>query len=225
MFEVIRIVHHSDASAPEDSRESIRRAAHSAGASRALVSPTLPGTINGGDLIVRLRFPDAATWRRGRDGITDALAAAGAERVHGAEYGAGQAGRRPGELGGSGVYRALLLRVASEAAPDVVQSFERDLLRMPAFVPGMRAWQLSRVEAVEGPCAWTHVWEQEFDDLEALTGPYMNHPVHWAVVDRWFDPECPNAIVRDRVCHTYCELGSPQSASISSNLDHEGILR
>jgi hypothetical protein len=31
------------------------------------------------------------------------------------------------------------------------------------------------------------------------------HPIHWAVVDRWFDPECPDVIVRDRVCHSFCQ--------------------
>jgi hypothetical protein len=34
----------------------------------------------------------------------------------------------------------------------------------------------------------------------------LMHPIHWAVVDRWFDPECPEVIVRDRVCHSFCAL-------------------
>jgi len=25
-------------------------------------------------------------------------------------------------------------------------------------------------------------------------------------VDRWFDPECPEVIVRDRVCHSFCVI-------------------
>ncbi|MDG3009762.1 Dabb family protein [Rhodococcus sp. D2-41] len=205
----MRIVHHRDDASLADAVENLRRAALSAGATHAQVSPTLPGTINGGDLIVRLRFADAAAWRHARAGIDHALAAVGTDRVHGAEFAAGQRDRRQGGPSGNGVYRALLLRVAPSAPPDVVQSFERDLLRMPAFVPAMHAWQLSRVDVAEGPCAWTHVWEQEFDDLAGLSGPYLNHPVHWAVVDRWFDPECPDVIVRDRVCHTYCALDGP----------------
>jgi hypothetical protein len=32
------------------------------------------------------------------------------------------------------------------------------------------------------------------------------HPIHWAYVDRWFDPECPDFIVRDRVCHSFCAV-------------------
>lgn len=60
------------------------------------------------------------------------------------------------------------------------------------------------VETSTGPVAWTHVWEQEFRELSDVTGQYLGHPAHWAVVDRWFDPECPEVVVRDRVCHTFC---------------------
>jgi hypothetical protein len=28
-------------------------------------------------------------------------------------------------------------------------------------------------------------------------------------VDRWFDPECPEVVVRDRVCHSYCVRTEP----------------
>ena len=53
------------------------------------------------------------------------------------------------------------------------------------------------------------MFEQEFTDVDGLMGPYLMHPIHWAVVDRWFDPECPEVIVRDRVCHSFCALSSP----------------
>ena len=39
-------------------------------------------------------------------------------------------------------------------------------------------------------------------------GPYLMHPIHWAYVDRWFDPECPEVIVRDRVCHSFCDVAT-----------------
>jgi hypothetical protein len=29
--------------------------------------------------------------------------------------------------------------------------------------------------------------EQEFDSLEGQTGEYMNHPIHWGLVDAIFD--------------------------------------
>ena len=69
------------------------------------------------------------------------------------------------------------------------------------------AWQLSRVDEAVGSTKWTHVFEQEFTDVDGLMGPYLMHPIHWAVVDRWFDPECPEVIVRDRVCHSFCAIG------------------
>ncbi|MET0698047.1 MAG: Dabb family protein, partial [Mycobacterium sp.] len=39
---------------------------------------------------------------------------------------------------------------------------------------------------------------------DGLMGPYLMHPIHWAYVDRWFDPECPEYVVRERVCHSFC---------------------
>jgi hypothetical protein len=104
------------------------------------------------------------------------------------------------------VYRALLLRVQPETEAATLAWFERDLLTMPRYVPTMTAWQLSRVAEPLGTTAWTHVFEQEFTDIDALLGPYLMHPIHWAVVDRWFDPECPEVIISDRVCHSFCEL-------------------
>ncbi|WP_306306846.1 Dabb family protein [Nocardia brevicatena] len=80
---------------------------------------------------------------------------------------------------------------------------------MPQHIPTIRSWQLSRVRHAAGASEWTHVWEQEFDDLDGLLGPYMNHPIHWAHVDRFFDPESPDLIVRDRVCHSFCALPAP----------------
>jgi hypothetical protein len=29
------------------------------------------------------------------------------------------------------------------------------------------------------------------------------------VVDRWFDPETTDVIIKDRVCHSFCALASP----------------
>lgn len=85
-----------------------------------------------------------------------------------------------------------------------VDAFESDLLAMPGYIGSIRAWQLSRVSHAVGAASWTHVWEQEFSDLNGLMGPYLMHPIHWAVVDRWFDPECPECIVREQVCHSFC---------------------
>ena len=75
---------------------------------------------------------------------------------------------------------------------------------MPRYVNTIAAWQLSRVDVAVGTSEWTHVFEQEFTDIDGLMGPYLMHPIHWAVVDRWFDPESPDVIIRDRVCHSFC---------------------
>ena len=85
------------------------------------------------------------------------------------------------------VYRALLLRVAAGIPEATIERFERDLLKMPGYIESIVSWRLSRVEDSVGPTAWTHVWEQEFSDHASLMGQYLDHPIHWGVVDRWFE--------------------------------------
>lgn len=101
-----------------------------------------------------------------------------------------------------GIWRTLLLRVRSDREPALVAALERDLLRMPDYMPGIRNWQLSRV-CTESP--WTHVWQQEFARLEDLQGEYLAHPYHWGWVDRWFDPEFPECIV-EAISHAFCPM-------------------
>jgi hypothetical protein len=124
-------------------------------------------------------------------------------RVVGACY-SGVATRASGSTGT--VYRTLLLRTVPGTAIDTIARFEDELRSMPRYVNTIIAWQLSRVDEAIGTSQWTHVFEQEFTDVDGLIGPYLMHPIHWAVVDRWFDPECPEVIVRDRVCHSFCAL-------------------
>ena len=107
------------------------------------------------------------------------------------------------------VYRTLLLRVLPDTDADTVARFEHELSSMPRYVSTIWAWQLSRVSEAVGTTAWTHVFEQEFCDVDGLMGPYLMHPIHWAVVDRWFDPETTDVIVRDRVCHSFCAITDP----------------
>ncbi|RMI27992.1 Dabb family protein [Nocardia stercoris] len=207
MREVIRLLHLPSVPAAEAAdllRPDLRQIASQA--LRILVEPTLPGTRNGGDVLVRLRFAAPADWSACAARVDAAIAAAGAVHVDGVEYDCGTGGfsepRQPGA-----VYRALLLRVAPQTPPDVVAEFEADLLRMPRYISSIRAWRLSPVLRATGSSPWTHVWEQEFTDLDGLNGPYLMHPIHWAHVDRWFDPEFPGAIVGDRICHSFCAAG------------------
>lgn len=180
---------------------SVRSGADATRARQRLVEPTLPGSRNGGDVLVHLRFDSRSQWLSAADDFATVLQDPAITRINGAAY--------PGTPTRSGngagtVYRALLLRVQPDTDADTVARFEDELSSMPRFVPAIRAWQLSRVDDAIGTSRWTHVFEQEFSDVDGLMGPYLMHPIHWAVVDRWFDPECTDVIIRDRVCHSFC---------------------
>ncbi|OBF53537.1 Dabb family protein [Mycolicibacterium monacense] len=200
MYSVIRLV-----DAVESGRQAqideLRSFATGSGASRALVEPTLPGVRNGGDILVQLRFADPRTRADAVAKLDDLLAQSAVRHCNGATYSGEPA---PGADGDGTVYRALLLRVRPETDEATVRRFEDDLRLLPRYVRTIHSWQLSRVEDAIGTSPWTHVFEQEFTDVDGLMGPYLMHPIHWAYVDRWFDPECPDMIVRDRVCHSFC---------------------
>ena len=214
MHDVVRVIYlDGDVSGEASALDSLRGALTELPCAGCMVAATLPGARNGGDVIVRLRFGSADEWQQHRADLDAALRGPGVGHVVGAAYPLDESepswrGRRE-EAGGPGVYRALLLKVADDAADDDIARFERALLQMPAHVPQIRAWRLSRVEETEGSTRWTHLWEQEYGHVDDLLGAYMNHPIHWAYVDQWFDPESPLRIVRERVCHTFCAIDSP----------------
>jgi hypothetical protein len=179
----------------------VRTAAADTGAHRRIVEPTLSGSRNGGDILVHLRFDAEHEWRSTAESFMPAITHPAITRVNGVCY-SGE-GTRSNPAGAT-VYRTLLLRVAPATEADIVARFEDELRAMPRYVKTIVAWQLSRVEEAVGASDWTHAFEQEFTDVDGLMGPYLMHPIHWAVVDRWFDPECPDVIIRDRVCHSFC---------------------
>lgn len=201
MFNIIRLIDTADESARDRLVAALRDAAAQTGADRALVAPTLPGVRNGGDLLMRLRFDTEAEWSLAAPLFDRVLADPAVQRVNGATY-TGTPITASQERGA--VHRTLLLRVQPDTDEATVARFEADLRLLPRYVTSICMWQLSRVESAVGTSPWTHVFEQEFRDLDGLTGPYLMHPIHWAYVDRWFDPECPDVIVRDRVCHSFC---------------------
>jgi Stress responsive A/B Barrel Domain len=209
MYSVTRLI---DVAEEDRSRilAALRLAAEATDANHHLVEPTLPGSRNGGDVLVRLTFDSRRQWLSAADDFATALQDIGITRVNGATY-PGTPTRDDDEPGS--VYRALLLRVSPDTDAGRLARFEAELSAMPHYIPAIRAWQLSRVDDAIGTSPWTHVFEQEFDDLDGLMGPYLMHPIHWAVVDRWFDPECPEIIVRDRVCHSFCRSDSALSTS------------
>ncbi|MGW0816418.1 Dabb family protein [Streptomyces viridiviolaceus] len=107
-------------------------------------------------------------------------------------------------LSGARVKRTLLLAVRPGTPDGLVARLEADLLAMPDHVSTIRSWALSRVDQALTPSRWTHVWEQEYPDVEGLTGEYLSHPYHWTCVDRWFDGEVPGAgIVEPRLAHVF----------------------
>jgi Stress responsive A/B Barrel Domain len=193
----------------ETDRDRVLSAARAgAAATRALhqvVEPTLPGVRNGGDILIHLRFDTEDQWRTAGTALAATLTDPAVTRVNGACYSGDLC--RDGAQSGT-VYRLLLLRVLPDTDADTVARFEDELRLMPRYVSSITAWQLSRVDEPVGTSEWTHVFEQEFTDVDGLMGPYLMHPIHWAVVDRWFDPECPDVIIRDRVCHSFCRCAT-----------------
>jgi Stress responsive A/B Barrel Domain len=184
--------------------DELRSVAADTDALRGLVQPTLPGSRNGGDILVHLRFADERHWDCAATRFAAVLGDPAVTHVNGANY-SGEP-----EIAGPGtVYRTLLLRVQPGTDAATVARFERELSSMPRYVSTIRAWQLSRVSTAVGTSGWTHAFEQEFTDVEGLMGSYLMHPIHWAVVDRWFDTETTDVIVRDRVCHSFCAITDP----------------
>lgn len=202
MYNVTRILHLTDPTDTQVVIEQLRPKLDTTAASRIVAGATLPGVINGGDVIVHLQYADQEAWLAQRDVLDKTLDAIATTRIDGVDYAGGPAGVRDGYTGGADVYRTLLIH--AEGSDGALAQFSADTLCMPRYVQSMLAWRLSPVDRAIGPTPWTHVWEQEYRDLDGLLGEYMLHPVHWAVVDRWFDPEFPDFVVRSPVCHTYC---------------------
>lgn len=169
----------------------------------AVVAPTLPGVFNGGDLIAHFDFPDEDSYRDMQHAIDAVLSGPHVARSDGAFYRHGRHGAADPKLG-TGVYRVLLLSVDRPVRAEVLHRFESEMVRMPQYIPAIRNWRFSRAIEPRGERRWTHVWEQEYSSLEGLSGPYMLHPYHWARIDRWFDPECPDWMIDTRLCHSFC---------------------
>ena len=219
MYSVTRLLDVTDED-PHRVLASLRAAADITPASHRLVEPTLAGSRNGGDILVHLRFESKSQWLWAADDFAAVLDDAAITRVNGVAYPGS-----PTRSGAGTVYRTLLLRVQPDTDAETVACFEGELASMPRYVSSITSWQLSRVDEAIGTSQWTHVFEQEFTDVAGLMGPYLMHPIHWAVVDRWFDPECPEVIVRDRVCHSFCRLNMPNSVDHGTTWDRSQYER
>lgn len=172
------------------------RAAALPGITNSVVEPGVPGlAFNAGDVVWRASFADEGTalaaahsgeWQRN---IAPLLAGT---IVSGVGYQSTQKQIRPD---GGGIWRALIFGLFPNTPAAQILNLERALLAMPREIRKIRAWGLSTISTTEGPNRFTHVWEQEFDSPADFIGEYMNHPIHWGMVDSWFDAECPQYIV------------------------------
>lgn len=95
----------------------------------------------------------------------------------------------------AGIWRGLLFSCFPHADPALVRELEERTQLLPKYVPEIRGWALNRAAWVEGTKTIEYVWEQEYDDVAGLTGPYMDTPIHWGIVDAYFDADCPEYIV------------------------------
>lgn len=169
----------------------------------------LAGCWGAGDYTVDLQFAADASG----SGSADRLAQLpGVSRADHVVYRRLAGGQRATGLK-NGIWRTLLLCVRPDASSDRVTALERDLLQMPAYMAGIRNWQLSRVTSDSD---WTHVWQQEFDSAGDLLGEYLMHPFHWGWVDRWFDPEFPEWTVT-AISHAFCPLATSILTRSSDN--------
>ncbi|RQR90160.1 MULTISPECIES: Dabb family protein [unclassified Burkholderia] len=171
------------------------------GATRVALARNLDGCWGAGDYTLDVLRDERATGH-----ATDFAALAGLPgvvRIDGAACHAIGGGLREPALR-DGIWRTLMLRVRPTAGEAQVRDLERELLRMPAFMPGIRNWRLSRIVT---PGMWTHVWQQEFAHVGDLLGEYLLHPYHWGWVDRRFDAESPDWTV-EAISHAFCPLAS-----------------
>jgi hypothetical protein len=215
MFNLLQIIH-LDGSDSTTSAHSL--VAHLTGAGESLpgvlaahAGPTLPRALNGGQLMWRLRFNSeqdyracvsSALWR------SQVLTALNSERgvcVDSIAYRI-DFSHSTGARSREGIWRCLVMSVDANARVEDVRQLQRDLLLMPQLIPSIRDWALGHAVSTRGRRRWTHVWEQEFDNLRGLEGDYMMHPVHWGLVDGWFDPECPQRIVDPFLIHAAFDI-------------------
>ena len=108
-------------------------------------------------------------------------------------------GVRDPQLGGT--KRTILIRTKPDLSADDLASFEATLIPTPRYITALRNWRFSRVSSSTGAVGWTHCIEQEAADPSVFVGDYLNHPYHWAVVERLFHPDAPSPFANG-FCHT-----------------------
>jgi hypothetical protein len=93
-----------------------------------------------------------------------------------------------------GVKRTILFDLHAHVLADEVKQLEQVLAQWAQQLKQIANWSLSKVHSASGAIQWTHCFEQEFTDPEAILNDYLNHPFHWSVADRYFHAEAPEAV-------------------------------
>jgi hypothetical protein len=170
---------------------------------QALIGAAVKPNINGGDLIWRASFPDGKG-----PSAADLEALAADPAIAGVDWAIfeTQAAGDPRPDIPGGVYRCLILAVPEDLFEGTLAQFDTETVRMPDHIDTILRWTLGKVSARGGARRWTHVWEQEYADLEGFTGEYMMNPYHFAFIDRWYDIETPERIVDRRICNSLCPI-------------------
>jgi len=215
MFKLTRLIH-LDAKAGAEERDAAYAGLKRTGQAHptikhALIEWTLPGHINGGDILWHLQFADRAAYEKAKtspewaQGVEPALTAPIISHTDFVAYDGGNSGQRTAEPRQNSIYRLAFLSMARELPAKAVARFESDTLAMPLYIKEMRNWQLSRVSESEGLRPWSYVWEQEFGEAADLGLDFTYSPYHWAHVGRWFEPESPEYLIDTCICHVLCE--------------------
>ena len=113
----------------------------------------------------------------------------------------------------SGLKRTTFFRASDDLSDEELEYLHKTIGDWSRHLPEIRNWTVSRVAQCTGDVRWTHCYEQEFDDLDAIMGPYLNHPFHWAVIDRLFHRESERQMV-----YEYNHTIRPVSGSVLANI-------
>jgi len=175
-----------------------------------LVSPVFhQAMINAGHLVWRMVHESEAAANHAmlspawRDHILPTIAEA---EVTGVGY---RMTQKSPSVEGTKIWRGLLFSCFPHADPALVRDLEQRTLLLAKYVPEIRAWGLNRAAWSEGRKPIHFVWEQEYDDIASLTGPYMETPVHWGIVDAYFDADCPEFIVDPHLVQVVAAIAEP----------------
>lgn len=119
------------------------------------------------------------------------------------------AGLRNPNLGGT--KRTILVRTEEGLDGPAVDAFEKAMIDTPRYITAIRNWRVTRVTSSRG--GWTLCLEQEVPDASVFVGDYLNHPYHWAVVERLFHPDAP-----ERLANGFCHTLYPVARSVLAEI-------